>query len=317
MKLAILDDYQGVALKMADWSALPGDVDITVFDRHLGGPDQVVAALADFEIVCLMRERTIMSADVIGKLPKLKLLVTTGMRNASVDDEAAVRQGVTFCGTGGRGNGTAELTWGLILALARHIPKEHQAMREGGWQTTIGTALEDKTLGLLGLGKLGSAVAKVGAAFGMDMIAWSQNLTDEKAAEHGVKRVDKETLLKQSDILSIHVVLSERTRGLLGAAELASMKNSALLVNTSRGPIIDQAALVEALGSGQIAGAGLDVYDVEPLPADNPLRKAPNVVLTPHLGYVTELTYDAFYGQTVDTVKNFLAGTPVRVIAAP
>ncbi len=317
MKLAILDDYQGVALKMADWSALPGDVDITVFDRHLGGPDQVVAALADFEIVCLMRERTIMSADVIGKLPKLKLLVTTGMRNASVDDEAAVRQGVTFCGTGGRGNGTAELTWGLILALARHIPKEHQAMREGGWQTTIGTALEDKTLGLLGLGKLGSAVAKVGAAFGMDMIAWSQNLTDEKAAEHGVKRVDKETLLKQSDILSVHVVLSERTRGLLGAAELASMKSSALLVNTSRGPIIDQAALVEALGSGQIAGAGLDVYDVEPLPADNPLRKAPNVVLTPHLGYVTELTYDAFYGQTVDTVKNFLAGTPVRVIAAP
>ena len=277
----------------------------------------MVAALADFEIVCLMRERTIMSADVIGKLPKLKLLVTTGMRNASVDDEAAVRQGVTFCGTGGRGNGTAELTWGLILALARHIPKEHQAMREGGWQTTIGTALEDKTLGLLGLGKLGSAVAKVGAAFGMDMIAWSQNLTDEKAAEHGVKRVDKETLLKQSDILSVHVVLSERTRGLLGAAELASMKSSALLVNTSRGPIIDQAALVEALGSGQIAGAGLDVYDVEPLPADNPLRKAPNVVLTPHLGYVTELTYDAFYGQTVDTVKNFLAGTPVRVIAAP
>ena len=317
MKLAILDDYQGVALKMADWSALPGDVDITVFDRHLGGPDQVVAALADFEIVCLMRERTIMSADVIGKLPKLKLLVTTGMRNASVDDEAAVRQGVTFCGTGGRGNGTAELTWGLILALARHIPKDHQAMREGGWQTTIGTALEDKTLGLLGLGKLGSAVAKVGAAFGMDMIAWSQNLTDEKAAEHGVKRVDKETLLKQSDILSVHVVLSERTRGLLGAAELASMKSSALLVNTSRGPIIDQAALVEALGSGQIAGAGLDVYDVEPLPADNPLRKAPNVVLTPHLGYVTELTYDAFSGQTVDTVKNFLAGTPVRGIAAP
>ncbi|MEQ9640438.1 MAG: D-2-hydroxyacid dehydrogenase family protein [Alphaproteobacteria bacterium] len=317
MKLAILDDYQGVALKLADWSVLPDDVEITVFDRHLGGPDQVVAALADFELVCLMRERTIMSANVIAKLPKLKLLVTTGMRNASVDDEAAVQQGVTFCGTGGRGNGTAELTWGLILALARHIPAEHAAMREGGWQTTIGTALEDKTLGLLGLGKLGSAVAKVGAAFGMNMIAWSQNLTDEKAAEQGVRRVDKAALLSDSDILSIHVVLSERSRGLIGAPELAAMKDTALLVNTSRGPIVDQGALVEALQGGQIAGAGLDVYDVEPLPADHPLRKAPNVVLTPHLGYVTDLTYDAFYGQTVDTVKNFLAGTPVRVIAAP
>jgi phosphoglycerate dehydrogenase-like enzyme len=317
MKLAILDDYQRVALTLADWSRLPKDVEVTVFDRHLGGPDQVVAALADFEIVCAMRERTAFPRDVIARLPKLKLLVTTGMRNASIDDKALVEHGVTYCGTGGRGNGTAELTWGLILALARHIPAEHQAMRGGGWQTTVGTALEDKTLGLLGVGKLGSAVAKVANAFGMRVIGWSQNLTDEAAAQAGVTRVDKDTLLKESDILSVHVVLSGRTRGLIGAAELAQMKRTALLVNTSRGPIVDQSALVEALSKGTIAGAGLDVYDVEPLPADHPLRQAPNVVLTPHLGYVTDLTLEAFHDQTADAVANFLAGTPVRVIAAP
>ena len=317
MKLAVLDDYQRVALRLADWSRLPRDVDVTVFDRHLGGPDEVVAALADFEIVCAMRERTAFPRAVIERLPKLKLMVTTGMRNASIDEAALVERGVTLCGTGGRGNGTAELTWGLLLALARHIPAEHQAMRDGGWQTTVGTALEDKTLGLLGVGKLGSAVAKVAHAFGMKVIGWSQNLTDEAAAKAGATRVDKATLLRESDILSVHVVLSGRTRGLIGAPELAQMKKTALLINTSRGPIVDQAALVEALKAGTIAGAGLDVYDVEPLPADDPLRQAPNVVLTPHLGYVTDITLEAFHQQSVDSVANFLAGTPVRVIAAP
>lgn len=317
MRLAILDDYQRVALQMADWSRLPKDVEITVFDRHLGGPDQVVAALADFDILCIMRERTAFPRAVIEKLPKLKLLVTTGMRNASVDETALLERGVTYCGTGGRGNGTAELTWGLILGLARHIAAEHQAMRSGGWQSTVGTALEGKTLGLFGLGKLGAAVARVGSAFGMKPIAWSQNLTDAAAAEHGARRVDKATLLQESDFLSVHVVLSSRTRGQIGAAELAQMKPTAFLINTSRGPIVDQAALVAALEQRQIAGAGLDVYDEEPLPANHPLRKAPNVLLTPHLGYVTDITLEAFHRQSVEAVASFLAGAPVRVIAQP
>lgn len=317
MKVAVLDDYQRVALTLADWSRLPADAAVTVFDRPLGGPDQVVAALAGFDIVCIMRERTPFPRAVIEKLPRLKLLVTTAMRNAAVDADACVDHGVTYCGTGGRGNGTAELTWGLILALARHIPEEHANMRAGRWMTTVGTALEGKTLGLLGVGKLGSAVAKVGNAFGMRVIGWSQNLTDAAAAEAGATRVDKATLFAESDFLSIHVVLSGRSRGLVGAAELAQMKKTAVLINTSRGPIVDQAALLAALADGTIAGAGIDVYEVEPLPAGHPLRAAPNVLLTPHLGYVTDITLEAFYRDTVDSVANFLAGTPVRVIAAP
>ena len=323
MRLSILDDYQGVALDMADWSALKGrGVEIAVERHAFADEDAVVRALADSEIVAAMRERTPFPKRVVDRLPKLKLLITTGMRNASFDMAALKERGVTVCGTGGPvgapgGGGnedTAELAWGLILGAARRIAEDHQLMRQGGWQTRIGHRVAGKTIGLLGLGRLGSAVARVGLAFGMKAIAWSQNLTAEKAAAQGVERVEKDELFRRSDILSVHLVLSPRSRGLVGKREIGLMKPSAILVNTSRGPICDTDAVIEALKAGRLAYAGFDVYDQEPLPINHPLRQAPNVILTPHIGYVTDENYHSSYPQIVEDVLGFLDGKPVRVI---
>ena len=315
-KVAILDDYQSVALDMAEWDSLPDDVSIDVFEDHLSVEDDIAARLALYDIVVAMRERTPFQRSLLERLPNLRLLVTTGMRNASIDIAAASDNGVIVCGTDGVPYPTAELTWGLILALFRKIPAEDRATRDGRWQVTMGEGLHGKTLGLLGLGRLGSQVATVGAAFGMNPIAWSQNLTAERAAEFGATHVTKSELLSRSDVVTIHLVLSGRTRGLIGADDLALMKPSAYLVNTSRGPIVDETALIDALKAGSIAGAGLDVFDIEPLPADHPLRSLPNTVLTPHMGYVTEQTYRVFYGDAVENIKSYLNGNPARVISA-
>jgi phosphoglycerate dehydrogenase-like enzyme len=312
MRIAVLDDYQRAAHRFADWSRLRAH-EVTFFHEPLDDP---VGVLASFEIVCAMRERTAFQAELLERLPSLRLLVTTGMRNASIDLEAAARLGVTVSGTDAAGSPTAELTWGLVLALLRRIPSEDRAMREGGWQSTVGVGLAGKTLGILGLGRLGSTVARVGTEFGMRLVAWSENLTAERAAGCGAELVAKDELLREADVVTIHLVLSERTRGLVGARELALMKRTAVLVNTSRGPIVDEAALVAAVESGTIAGAALDVYDREPLPADHPLRRAPNTVLTPHLGYVTEGNYRVFFEQTVEAIEAFLAGSPVRVLSS-
>ena len=313
-RIALLDDYQNVARKMADWSALPSGTEVVAFPDHLTEEDALVARLSDFDIVMAMRERTPFPRSVISRLPALKLLVTAGMRNASIDLDAARDHGVTVCGTEGQPHATAELTWGLILACLRHIPLEDNATREGHWQLDVGLGVAGRTLGVLGLGRLGSHVASIGLAFKMNVIAWSPNLTDERAAEIGVTRVTKEELLSSSDILSIHVILGDRSRGSIGKAELASMKPSAYLINTSRGPIVDEAALVEALQNGTIAGAGLDVFDVEPLPLDHPLRQLANTVITPHVGYVTRETYESFYGGTLEAIQAYLSGNPIRVI---
>jgi len=311
-RVAILDDYQGVARRMADWASLLAGTELVVFADHLNNPGAVAARLADFDAVVAMRERTPFPRALLEKLPRLRLLVTTGMRNASIDVGAAVERGVVVCGTAGLPYPTAELAWGLILALARRIPIEDRATREGRWQVSCGLGLNGKTLGVIGLGGLGSRVAKVGRAFEMDVIAWSQNLTAARAAEVGATLVTKDELLARADVVSIHLVLGDRTRGLIGARELARMKPTAYLVNTSRGPIVDEAALVTAVRQGTIAGAGLDVYDEEPLPLDHPLRNLPNTVITPHLGYVTEEGYRIFYGQALEDVKAWLAGQPVR-----
>jgi len=315
-RVAILDDYQNVALTLADWSALK-DAEIKVFNKPIGDLDAVAKTLADYSIVCLMRERTPVPRALIEKLPNLKLLVTTGMRNASIDVEAAKTHGVTVCGTDSAGHPTAELAVGLMIDLARRISLENARMKAGEWwQQTIGTDLYRKTLGIIGLGRLGTRVAKVALAFGMNVIAWSQNLTEEKCKEAGVGFAgSKETLLKQSDFVSIHMVLSPRSRGLIGAPELALMKPTAFIINTSRGPIIDETALIAALQARAIAGAALDVYDSEPLPRDHPLRKLSNAITTPHLGYVTEDGYRIFYTQTVEAIRAFLDGTPIRVIS--
>ena len=318
MRVSILDDYQGVALGMADWSPVRArGIEIAVERFPFADEEDVIRSLLDSEIVCAMRERTAFPKSVVDRLPKLKLLITTGMRNASFDMAALKDRGVTVCGTGGPGGGnedTAELAWGLILGAARHIAEDHQFMRQGGWQTRVGHRVAGKTLGLLGLGRLGSAVARVGLAFGMKAIAWSQNLTAEKAAEQGVERVEKDELFRRSDILSVHLVLSPRSRGLVGRREVGLMKPSAIIVNTSRGPICDTAAIIEALEAGRLAYAGFDVYDKEPLPIDHPLRRAPNVILTPHIGYVTDENYRSSYPQIVENVIGFLDGKPVRVI---
>lgn len=312
--IAIIDDYQLVAFKMADWSRLAAAHEVVVFDKPFASQDEVAKALARFEIVCIMRERTAFPRALLERLPKLKLLVTTGMRNASVDMKAAAERGITVCGTEGGSHATAELAMGIILGLARNFHVELANMREGRWQTTVGQDLRGKTLGLLGLGKLGSQLGVYAKAFGMNLIAWSQNLTDEKAQEKGAVRVEKDELFKRSDFISIHLVLSDRSRGLVGARELALMKPTASIVNTSRGPIIDGEALLAALKGGRIAGAGLDVYDVEPLAAAHALRSEPRALLTPHLGYVTEQTYRLFFGGTVENIEGYLAGKPVRVI---
>jgi phosphoglycerate dehydrogenase-like enzyme len=313
-RVALLDDYQGVALRMADWKSLPGGTDVVAFPDHLDDEGALAARLADFDIVMAMRERTPFTRTLLGRLPKLRLLITAGMRNASIDVKAAAERGVTVCGTAGLPYPTAELAWGLILALMRRVPAEDRAVREGRWQTTVGLGLNGKTFGVLGLGTLGSRAARVGSAFEMQVLAWSANLTAERAAEVGATLVSKDELLARSDIVSIHLVLGERTRGLIGARELGLMKRTAYLVNTSRGPIVNETALVRALRDGTIAGAGLDVFDTEPLPKDHPFRSLPNTVISPHLGYVTEETYRIFYGQALEDIQAFLRGEPVRVL---
>lgn len=315
-RIAILDDYQNVALEMAPWDSLPPGVELTVFNEQIKGEDAVAKALADFDVVVAMRERTPFPASLIERLPNLKLLVTTGMRNLAIDMDAARRRGIPVCGTALLAYPAFEHTWALIMALFKRIPLEDRTMHEGGWQAAISVGLRDKTLGVLGLGKLGSQVAKVGIAFGMKVIAWSQNLTEERAKECGAVRVDKDTLFSESDVISIHVVLSDRTRGLVGQRELGLMKPSAFLVNTARGPIVDGAALVQALQRRTIAGAGLDVYAIEPLPPDHPLRKLDNAVLTGHTGYVMRETFELAYGEAVEDITAWLKGEPIRVLNA-
>ncbi len=316
LRCAILDDYQNVALSMADWSKVEGDVEIKVFNEHLGSTDRVIAAPQGFAIVCAMRERTPFPRAVIDALPDLILLITTGMRNASIDLEAAKARGIAVCGTPAFGNATAAIATGLMLELARHIGYESARLKAGAqWQTTIGLDLEGLTLSLLGLGKLGARMAEIGRAFKMNVIAWSQNLTPETCKAAGVERVSKDDLFRRADFLSIHVQLSERTRGLIGKTELGLMKAGAYLINTSRGPIVDEASLIAALREKRIAGAGLDVFDLEPLPIGHPFRKLDNVVLTPHLGYVALQNYRAFFAGMVDDIRAFLDGKAVRVLA--
>jgi phosphoglycerate dehydrogenase-like enzyme len=311
----LLDDYQNVARECADWSSVEKDIDLTVHNEPLGSEREVIDALRDAEIVCLMRERTAFPRSVIEALPNLKLIVTTGLYNAAIDLEAALAGGIVISGTRGLPHPTAELAFGLMLDLARNISREDAAMKRSvPWQTTVGTDLNGKTLGLVGLGRLGSRVAKYARAFDMDVIAWSQNLTAERAAEGGATLVSKEELFARADFLSVHLVLSPRTHGVVGADDLARMKKSAYLINTSRGPIVDTAALLDALRTSRIAGAALDVYDNEPLAIDHPLRSAPNLVLTPHLGYVTGETLRIFYGDTVEDIRAWLDGKPIRLV---
>ncbi|MEJ2890145.1 D-2-hydroxyacid dehydrogenase family protein [Actinomycetospora aeridis] len=311
-RIAVLDDYQQVAATYADWGSL--DAEVTFFAEHLGGPDDVVAALAPFDVVVAMRERTAFPAEVLARLPELALLVTTGPANVAIDVAAARERGVTVSGTGGvsPSTPTVEMTWGLIHALARHIPAEDRAVREGRWQHTVGRDLAGRRLGVVGLGGLGAPVATVGLALGMDVVAWSEHLDPDEARAHGVTPVTQDELLATSDVVTIHLKLSERTTGLIGRDELARMKPTALLVNTSRGPIVDEDALVEALHAGTIGGAGLDVFGTEPLSVDSPLRTAPHTVLTPHLGYVTEGTYEVFYRDAVEDIRAWADGAPVR-----
>ena len=314
LRVAILDDYQGVALRMADWQSLHPAAQMQSFIDHVDDPDALAQRLHVFEGLVLMRERTPMPRTLLERLPNLRLIVTAGMRNAAIDVAAATERRIQVCGTDMLPYPTAELTWGLILALVRQIPREDRAVREGSWQTTLGLGLKGKTLGLLGLGRLGSQVAKIGQAFGMDVIAWSENLTAERAAAAGVALVDKAALFARADIVSIHVVLSARSRGIVGAGELQRMKPSAFLVNTSRGPVVDEAALIEALHRRRIAGAALDVFEPEPLASDHPLLALDNVIVTPHLGYVTEENYRLIYAHAVEDIRAFIDGKVLRSI---
>jgi phosphoglycerate dehydrogenase-like enzyme len=327
MRVAILDDYQQVALASTDWSAVRALAGIDVFTEYIARTEALVRALEPYDVIVAMRERTYFDAARLSRLPRLKLLVSTGMMNASIDVADAADRGITVCGTGGSATSTAELTWGLILALARHIPFEDQRIKlagqaggaalgvGGSWQHTVGTELNGKRLGLVGLGRQGQQVARIGRAFGMKLIAWSQNLAPGEAKKSHAKAVSKEKLFSSADVVTVHYKLSARSTGLVGAAELALMKPTSYLVNTSRGPIVDSAALVAALRSGSIGGAALDVYDIEPLPLSDPLRTAPNVVLTPHLGYVTDDAYRVFYGDAAEDIVAFTQGAPVRVLS--
>lgn len=317
IRVAVLDDYQQVGREMADWSSLGPDVQVEFLAQPLGEMDAAAAALAGFDVVCLMRERQPLPAGLIRRLPRLKLIVVTGAHNRTLDLEAASAAGIHVCHTrGGESlHATTELAWALILAALRHVPLEDRRMRQGLWQGTVGRTLHGRRLGLLGLGRLGARMAEVAKVFGLDVVAWSENLTQARCDELGVRRVDRDTLFRQSDIVSLHLVLSERTQGIVGAAELALMRPDAILINTSRGPLVDEAALVRALQARRIAAAGLDVYDIEPLPADHPLRSLDNAVLSPHLGYVTEGTYRMFFADMVENIAAWQQGTPLRVLA--
>lgn len=313
LRVAVLDDYQGIA-ETVDWSPIPRPVDLLALRDHIAPGDELVARLADREVVVAMRERTPIDGDLLGRLPALKLLVTTGPFNAAIDTAAARRLGITVCGTGGIITPTVELTWALIHALQRHLIVEDRALRAGRWQQTVGTDLAGATLGLVGLGRIGRRVATVGHAFGMRVTAWSPHLTAERAAEARAELLDRRTLFATADVVSLHLVLSETTRGVVGRDELAAMKPSAILINTARGGLIDEAALIEALRANRIKGAGLDVYETEPLPAGHPLTQLPNTVLTPHLGYVTEECMGRFYRDIVDDIVGYCEGTPRRLV---
>jgi len=308
LRIAVLDDYQNVALSLADWSALDERATATVFNDHLADSDTVVERLQPFDIVCVMRERTPMTRTIIERLPKLRMIASTAMRNASIDIKAAEERGVQVVHTGYTSAPTIELTWALILASARNLIAENTSLRRGGWQQSVGDDMAGRTLGLLGLGNVGGAVAKIGNAFGMKVIAWSQNLTNERAADVGAALVTKDELFQKADVLSIHLVLSDRTRGLVGAAELALMKPTARLINTSRGPIVVEADLVAALTDKTIAGAAIDVFDQEPLPLGHPFRSLPNLLATPHIGYVSRGLYARFYQDTVANIRRWLDG---------
>lgn len=312
MRCVILDDYQNVALGLADWGVL--GLDLRVQGRHLAEDDDVVAALRGAGVVVVMRERTPMTRALLARLPDLRLIITSGMRNASIDLEACREQGITVCGTGSAATPPVELTWALIHALTRHLVDERIALRDGEWQTTVGTDLSGATLGLLGLGKIGTRVAAVAQAFEMDVVAWSPHLTEERAAAAGARLVEKQTLFAESDVVSLHLVLAGATRGIIGTAELDAMRESAYLVNTSRSGLVDSAALLTALDDGRIAGAGLDVFDTEPLPAGDPLRTHPRVVATPHLGYVTHGNYRQYFSEAVEDIAAWQAGAPIRVL---
>lgn len=314
MNVALLDDFQGVALKLAPWSTLPAGSDVKAYSDHLDDEAALAERLKEMDVVMALRERTAFPRSLLERLPRLKLIPTAGPRNASIDMEAATELGILVCGTEGNSQATMELTWGLILSVLRHIPREVNALRAGRWQTTVGTGLAGKTLGLLGLGNIGSQMARIGQAFGMRIVAWSQNLTPERAKACGAEWVSKADLLRRSDVLSIHTRLSDRTRAIIGGAELALMKPSAVLINSSRGPIVDEAALVAAVRDGTIAGAGVDTYGHEPLPADHPLLKLDNIVATPHLGYVVDERLHTFYNQTLENIQAWLQGAPKRVV---
>ncbi|MFJ9091294.1 D-2-hydroxyacid dehydrogenase family protein [Streptomyces globisporus] len=314
LRCAVIEDFQSVATTVVDWSPVTDDVEIVTFAEHLATVDEAATALDGFDIVVTLRERVPFPAELLARLPRLRLLVASGMRNSVIDFDAARRHGVEVCGTASSSTPPVELTWALLLGLARGIVPEAEALRTGGpWQSTLGADLHGRTLGLLGLGKIGGRVARVGLAFGMDVVAWSRNLTKERTDEVGVGLADsKEDLLGSSDFVSVHLALGERTRGLIGAAELARMRPTAYLINTSRAAIVDTDALLAALDAGTIAGAATDVFDVEPLPADDPVRTAPRLLATPHLGYVSRANYETYYGQVVEDIRAFLDGQPVR-----
>ena len=305
-QIAVLDDYQNAALESADWSVLRDRADITVFQDHLADPDAVIERLLPFDVVCVMRERTPLPRNVIERLPNLKLIASTGSVNASIDVAVAGDRGIAVVHTGYRSDPTVEFTWALILACARHIVTESNSLRSGGWQQTVGVDLRGKTLGVLGLGNVGSEVARIGSAFGMKLIAWSQNMTSEAAKAAGAILVSKDQLFERADILTIHLVLSNRTVGLVGAAELERMKLTAWLINASRGPIVEEQALITALQNKRLAGAAIDVFDIEPLPPSHPFRTLDNVLATPHIGYVSQGLYKTFYEDTVSNIRKWL-----------
>jgi phosphoglycerate dehydrogenase-like enzyme len=315
VQVAILDDYQGVALQSADWSLLEGRAKITVFGDHLAEAAALVERLKPFDVLCVMRERTPLTRAILEQLPNLKLIASTAFRNASIDLAAANEHGITVCHTGYTSHGAIEVTWALILAILRNVPAEFASVQRGQWQTSVGGDLQGKTIGLVGLGNIGARMAKIAHAFGMNILAWSQNLTPESAKEHGALLVSKEELFRAADIVSVHLVLSARTKGIIGAAELGLMKPTAYLVNTSRGPLLDENALINTLKSRAIAGAALDVFDVEPLPASHPFRSLDRLLVTPHIGFVTSETYTIFYRDTVENIVAWLNGTPVRASA--
>jgi phosphoglycerate dehydrogenase-like enzyme len=315
-RIAVLDDFQNVALNYGDWKGLARDAEITVFTDHVKDEDALVARLLPFDMVCAMRERTRFPRSLLERLPNLKMIASTGPWNAAIDIDATDALGITVCGTGTSLTAAGELTWALILAAVRQIPAEAQSFRNGGWQVGVGADLHGKTIGLLGLGYTGGVTAKIAQAFGMKLVAWSQNMTPASAAEHGARYVSKDELFTTSDIVSVHVRLSDRTRGLVGARELGLMKKTAFLINTARGPIVDEAALLETLKAGRIAGAGIDVFGEEPLAADHPFRKLPNLVATGHVGYVTHGSYDVYYGESVENMRAWIDGKPIRTLTS-